>query len=209
MFSSHRQVADFMRGVVGGAVILSLTGSVTVALEVGKHERGNLKACERQLCEIVLGKEPTAKTLTCDLQKTWAKKSLKNGAESKSINWSLGDARCKVDLALAQQPLVDALTLPKYKLKLPEHAVNCVVERGGEITPVNLSLKPKLKFKRGKAVEASMGIGNIEAPALIKSAIWTVAKMESNFGLFQGDILRAVNKFVGKKCAKRYPELKP
>lgn len=198
-----------MSYIVKVAIAIVMTLGSAAALEVSRTEKSNLKACERELCEIVHLRKATAQELTCDLQKTWAKKSIENGAASKSIDWSLGDARCKVNLAVAQLPLVKALTRPKYELKLPEHAIRCVVERGGEVTPVNLSIAPQVAFKKGKAVEATLDIDNIEAPALLKSAIWTVAQLESSFKLFERDILRQINKFVRKKCAKRYPDLKP
>ena len=123
--------------------------------------------------------------------------------EGKKLTWSMGDARCSVSLAAKRQTIVDALTKPDFELKLDPHKVKCEIEREKEVTVINISLAPKLQMKDGKAVKAWLGVGEIEAPAAIKGAIWTVAQMEDTFGIFHADLIKEVNKFVGEKCPKR------
>ena len=81
--------------------------------------------------------------------------------------------------------------------------VRCEVERDKEVVPIMVSLSPKIQFKDGRAVKAWLGIENIEAPAVLKGAIWTVAQLEDTFGVFHGDLIKEINKFVHERCARR------
>ena len=53
------------------------------------------------------------------------------------------------------------------------------------------------------ALKAWLGIGTIEAPAVVKGAIWTAAQLEDTFGIVHSDLLREINKFVHNRCPKR------
>jgi hypothetical protein len=182
----------------------TLPAASAFAFEVPAGEKDKLKACERTLCEIILKKETAGPDLSCALSKTWAKDTIKEGIEAKSINWSLGDARCGVDLSVSREAILKSLTERAYELVVPEHQIKCQVEREGDVTDIKLSLAPKLLFEGGRTTTVHLGVGNIEAPAVIKGAIWTVAKLEETFGLFHGELVEEINEFVEKKCAKRY-----
>ncbi len=201
---SARGFSPAFLAAASGAAMLLLTTVPALALEVPADEKDKLKACEKDICAIILKKEATGADLACALSKTWAKDTIKEGIEAKSIDWSLGDARCSVDLSVKREILLKALTEPTYELVIPEHKISCAVEREGEVTDIELSLAPKLSFEAGKAMSASLGIGNIEAPSVLKGAIWTVAKLEETFGLFQGQLVSEINEFVLEKCQKRY-----
>ena len=196
------------RGRSGWPALLILTGSLAasgpaLALDEAPKEKDILEACEQSLCELLVKRETTGDDLKCDLTKTWGKDKIKSGVEGKKLTWSMGDARCSVSLAAKRQTIVDALTKPEFELKLDPHKVKCEIEREKEVTVINISLAPKLQMKDGKAVKAWLGISNIEAPAAIKGAIWTVAQMEDSFGVFHSDLIKEVNKFVSEKCPKR------
>lgn len=173
------------------------------ALEEGAKEKETLEACEKSLCELLVKKQPAGDDLKCDLAKTWGKDKIKAGVEGKKIGWSLGDARCSLSLTVKRQDVVDALTKPEYEFKVEPHTVKCEVERDKEITPINISLAPKIQMKDGKAAKAWLGISNIEAPTAVKGAIWTVAQLEDTFGIFHSDLIKDINKFVHEKCPKR------
>ncbi len=101
--------------------------------------------------------------------------------------------------------MLDALQKPDGTLEIPKHTIKCEVERESEVTPINVSLAPKIQFKGGKAQKAWPNISDIEAPAVVKGAIWTVAKVEDTFGLFHGEMIEEINEFVQQKCPQRYP----
>lgn len=192
-----------IRRVVTVAPLLALLTVSAAALEEGATEKETLEACEKSICELLVKREPAGDDLKCELSKTWGKDKIKSGVEGKKIGWSLGDARCGVSMAVKRQSIVDALTKPEYELKLDPHTVKCEVEREKEITAINVSLAPRIQLKDGKAAKAWLGITNIDAPAAIKGAIWTVAQMEDTFGVFHSDLIKDINKFVHEKCPKR------
>ena len=173
------------------------------ALEEPPGEMQALKACERRLCSMVLGKEPTGDDLVCDVQKTWARSSLEEG-KSKGVSWGFGDAQCKVDLKLERKDIVAALTKPKHTVRVPPHEVTCVVEREGELKPVTARLAPKLKFKDGKADKVWINLESIEGPADVKSTVWAAAQIEDTLGVFHRPMIKSINKFLHRQCAQRY-----
>jgi hypothetical protein len=163
---------------LGLAVSWAMVGGAW-ALEEDKGEKDKLEACERNLCGILVKREGSGADLQCALQKTWAGKAIKEGVEQKKLTWGFGDVRCAVDLVAKRQEMIDALTKPE-----------------DEYTP-------KFQFKDGKATKAWLGIGTIEAPSVLKGAIWTAAQLEDTFGIVHGDLIREINKFVYERCPKR------
>ena len=188
---------------VCGALALSLAVSMSAfALEEAKDEKEKLETCERDLCTILVKRE-AGKDLQCSLQKTWAGSKIKKGVEEKKLTWSLGDVRCEINLEVKRQDMLDALTKPKFELKLATHAVRCEVEREKEVVPVSVALTPRVLFKDGKAATVWLGIGDIQAPAVVKGAIWTAAQLEDTFGVVHSDLIKEINGFVYERCPKR------
>ncbi len=62
--------------------------------------------------------------------------------------------------------------------------------------PVSVQLAPKLQFKDGNVAKAWLGIGAIEASAVVKGAIWTAAQLEDTFGIVHGELVKEINTFV-------------
>lgn len=186
---------------IGLAMSAMLVGGA-LALEEAKDEKERLEACERDLC-VILTKREAGGDLQCSLQKTWAGSKIKQGVEEKKLSWSLGDLRCGVKLEARRQDLVDALTKPAYELKLATHAVRCEVEREKEVVPVSVALTPRAQFKDGKAVKVWLGVGEIQAPAVVKGVIWTAAQLEDTFGVVHSDLVKEINRFVYERCPKR------
>jgi hypothetical protein len=188
------------------ALGLALSGPIAgsaLALEEDKGERDKLEACEKDLCGILVKRDGAGSDLKCALQKTWAGSKIREGVEQKKLSWGFGDVRCAIDVVAKRQEMVDALTKPEYEFKLGTHTVRCDIEREQEVMKVTVALAPKFQFKAGKAVKAWLGIGTIEAPTVVKGAIWTAAQLQDTFGIVHGDLLREVNKFVHERCPKR------
>jgi hypothetical protein len=187
----------------GLALALSASMAAGVqAFDEDKGEKEQLEACERSLCDILV-KRGAGSDLQCTLQKTWSGGKIKEGVEQKKLKWGFGDLRCNAKLDAKRQEMVDALSKPEYELKLPAHAIKCEIERGSEVIPVSVSLAPKLQFKDGKVAKAWLGIGVIEAPAVVKGAIWTAAQLEDTFGIVHSELVKEINTFVHERCPKR------
>lgn len=184
------------------AVIMPLAAAA--AFEVPPDEKEKLQSCEKDLCAIILKKEATGSDLACELSKTWSGKSLAGGLAAKSITWAMGDARCSVTLNVKRAMLVDSLNQGDYELKVPEHAVVCEVEGDKGVTAVTITLAPTVHFKQGVADGATLGVTAVDAPTMVKGAIWSVAKFQETLGLFESDMVEQVNKFIGEKCPKKY-----
>jgi hypothetical protein len=43
---------------------------------------------------------------------------------------------------------------------------------------------------------------DIDGAVLIKGVVWTAAQLENNFGIFEKDLVREVNRFIQKECPK-------
>jgi hypothetical protein len=191
------------RAVVWALYSLAIWTLPAAALEQSDAEMAALKACEKQICTMILGKQPKGADLACGVQKTWAKSSLEEG-NSKGVSWGFGDARCSVDLKLSRAEVVNALTKPKHKVFVPAHDVKCVIERDGVLQPVTARLAPKLVFKNGKADKVWINLEDIDGPADVKSTISAAAKLEDSIGIFHGPMIKQINKFMHQQCAKRY-----
>jgi hypothetical protein len=170
------------------------------ALDEPKEEKAQLEACEKDICTLLVKKDASGSNLQCSLQKTWSGKKIKQGVEEKKMTWSLGDLRCGVQLDASRKDMVDALTKPEYELKLAPHAVKCEVEREKEVLTINVNLSPRIQFKDGKAVKAWIGLGEIQAPTVVKGAIWSAAQLEDTFGVVHGDLIKEINRFVYERC---------
>ena len=181
---------------------LAGTGAAS-ALEPGKDEEKLIKSCEQRLCAMALTKKPQGPDLDCKLAKTWAKSTLEGG-KSSGMGWGFGDARCTVNLDIGRDEVMRLLTAKEYTIKVPAHSVDCVVESDGKASKVRAKLAPKLLFKNGKAEKIWINLQEIDGPGGIEATVWTAANLVDNVGLFHGKMVKSVNKFLTKHCAKNY-----
>jgi hypothetical protein len=171
------------------------------ALEPRADEKEKIKACEKSLCSLIVAKKPVTGNLQCPLSKAWSQKTMKEGA-AKKMNWGFGAAKCEVDLQVPRQVIVGALSAAEIKVTLPDHVVNCEVEREGSIDKARITLAPIIEFKDGKAKKIWVNVTDIKAPGMIKGVVWSAAQLQDSVGIFHRRMIRAVNKFIGEQCPK-------
>jgi hypothetical protein len=203
-----RQMTKAGRGLLRGlftAAGLVLVTSAAQAISPEPNEKELLKACEEKLCTAFNKPADASGQLACKISKTWQKSTIEDGIRQKNISWSFGDARCDLNVDLSNDEIKAAMSNPTHTIKIKPHTITCKIERESEITDVSLSVAPSLDFKDGKVTKVLLNVDKIQAPTLIKGAIWTVSQLEDNIGLFHGDMVREINKFIGEKCPKRYP----
>ena len=185
------------RTLLGAGLALAVHGS---ALADAPVEKEKLAQCAKELCSIIVSKNAKGPDLTCDLAKTWEKEEIQKGADYKNISWGLGSARCTAKLNAKRADLVAALTSRDYTLKIGKQPVSC--EIGTEKYTIRATLAPELTFKDGTNTRGALHMDDIEGSTLIKGVVWTAAALEQHFGLFEGDLVREVNRFVQKECPK-------
>lgn len=180
--------------------VLGLGGSAA-ALEPRADEKEKLKTCEKSLCSLIVAKKPVTGNLQCPLTKAWSQKTMKEGS-AKKLHWGFGAAKCEVDLQVPRQMIVGALSAAEIKVTLPDHIVNCEVEREGSIDKARITLAPIIEFKEGRAKKIWINVTDIKAPGMIKGVVWSAAQLQDSVGIFHRRMIKAVNKFIGEQCPK-------
>ena len=190
----------------GAAMQLTLGTMPALALDEQAGETKAIEACEKQLCTMLLQRKPAGGDLKCQLSKTWQQSTIKE-AESSTVKWGYGDARCSVDVNLTRAAIVSAMTSEEFTYEIPKHTAHCVVEQDGQVTNVTAKLAPKIIFKNGKADKVWINLKDVDGPVSIKATIWTVARLADSVGLFHRKMIKSMNKFIEWGCAKKYPQV--
>jgi hypothetical protein len=185
------------------AISTAVSPLPALALEELPGEKQALRTCEKDVCSMILLKKKSKGSLSCKLTKTWAESSIKKGGKSK-FSWGFGDARCSTEVSLPRRHIHAALTRPKHTVMLNRQEVRCTVERSGEPQKVRAVLSPKLKFRNGRAHKVWINLKELEGPNDIKGTVWTTAHLEDTLGIFHKAMIKGINKFMHRKCAKKY-----
>jgi len=185
-----------------GALAAVLVGTPSVmALDQQKGEEAAIKDCDKRLCTILLEKNPKGPDLKCMLTKTWDRSKIKE-ADTPQLSWGFGDARCSVDLNLSRETLVNAMTAEHVTVHVPRHTANCVVEQDGKPEKVTAVLAPKIEFRNGKAAKIWVRLKSADGPAGIVLTLKTAAQLADTLGLFHGQMIKGVNRYVERHCPK-------
>ena len=190
---------------VAGLLGLFAAMPAAFALEPKMGEAKALEDCDRRLCTMILRREPAGDDLKCELSKTWAKKAIK-GADSATLTWGFGDARCSVQLHIARTSIVTALNSPSYKLWVPAHTADCIVEQSGELKTIKATLAPKIEFKGGRVEKIWINLLRMEGSSSVTGLLSAGAALVDSTGLFQGAMIKETNKYIYTECPKNYPE---
>jgi hypothetical protein len=171
-------------------------------------EREMRKACKVSLCQAFVMKTPTDGDVACGVLKTWRKEQLAKMVGRGGITWPWGAARCTADLKFKRDALIKAVSQPEYELAVDKHDVKCELDRENDKYQISMEISPKVQFKDGKAVKASMNWGKIDAPLLAKSALWSATAADNTFNVLQSTVVEDINDFIGVKCLEVKDELK-
>jgi hypothetical protein len=163
-------------------------------------EREQRKACKVAICAAFHNRKP-GDDVTCSVLKTWRKEQLDAMVAKAKVSWPWGNVKCTADIKLKRTDLAKALTEAKHDMVLDKHKVACVVDRDKEApAEIKFDFTPKVHFENGKAVKASLNWGAIEAPTLVKGAMWTATATDNTFNVLQGSVVEDINDFIGPKC---------
>ena len=174
--------------------------------EEEKKERQTRRQCAVALCSTLHNHKPDTGDVTCSVQKTWRKEILVKIMQRGKVNWPWGYARCMTDLKFDRATLVKGMTLPEFETQFDKHDIRCELEGETEKFEVKLQVQPKVTFKQGKAVKASLNWGKIEAPKLAKTALWSATAADNSFGVLQSIVVDDINEFIQTKCMEAKEE---
>jgi hypothetical protein len=163
-------------------------------------EKESRKACKIEICRAFHSKKASGE-IACHVVASWRKERIAKLVSKLKVSWPFDGVHCATDLSVNRDDLVKAMTEPKVEIKFQKHTVTCSIasEKSGA-KEFKFELTPKVKFENGKAIEAHANWGKIEAPTLIKSAMWTATAADNTVNLLSGTIVDEVNKFISKRC---------
>ena len=164
-------------------------------------EREMRKDCKVRICAAFHNRNPQGGDITCNVLKTWRKEQLSKMIEKAKVSWPWGNVKCVADLKLKRIDLIKAMTEERHEAALDTHQVACEVAREGQDpAEIKFDFTPKVTFEKGKAVKAALMWGKVEAPTLVKGAMWTATATDNTFNVLQGTIVDDINDFITTKC---------
>ena len=164
-------------------------------------ERESRKACKVAICAAFHNRKADGGDITCPVVKTWRKEQLDKMVSKAKVSWPWGRVKCTTEVKLKRDFLVKALAEPKHEAQIDTHQVVCEVERDKEApAEIKFDFAPKVTFENGKATKAALGWGKIEAPTLVKGAMWTATATDNTFNVLQTTVVEDINDFIGPKC---------
>jgi hypothetical protein len=164
-------------------------------------EREARKACKVRICAAFHNRKAEALDVSCSVLKSWRKEQLTKMLKKAKVSWPWGRVKCTTDVKLKGSTLARAMTDERFEAKLDTHKVACEVEREKkEPAKINFEFTPKVTFEKGKAVKAELNWGKIEAPTLIKGAMWTATATDNTFNVLQSTLVADINDFIGPRC---------
>ncbi len=165
-----------------------------------QKEKELRKACKVALCSAFHSKNAADGEVACGVLKTWRKEQLTKMVSKGGVSWPWGNARCTADLKFKRAALTKAISEPEYELAVDKHDIKCELDREPDKYEVRMEIAPKVQFKGGKAVKATINWGKIDAPLLAKSALWSATAADNTFGVLQNTVVEDINDFIDVKC---------
>lgn len=164
-------------------------------------EREARKGCKVKICAAFHNRKADGADVACSVLKSWRKEQLTNMLQKAKVSWPWGRVKCTGDIKLKRDLLIKATSGERHEATLDPHKVVCEVERENA-TPAEIKVEftPKVTFEKGKAVKAVLGWGKIEAPTLLKGAMWTATATDNTFNVLQSTIVEDINDFIGPRC---------
>ncbi|MFM9848500.1 MAG: hypothetical protein ACKVP3_15225, partial [Hyphomicrobiaceae bacterium] len=159
-----------------------------------RKEREARKSCKVAICAAFRNRKPDGDDISCDVIKSWRKEQLNKMVERAKVSWPWGRVKCTAPINLKRDTLIKAMTEPAYEATLDTHKVVCEVEREKDgNAEIKFDFTPKVHFEKGKATNATLNWGAIEAPTLVKGAMWTATATDNTFNVLQSTIVEDIN----------------
>lgn len=171
-------------------------------------EREARKSCKVAICAAFRNRKPDGGDISCNVIKSWRKEQLSQMVEKAKVSWPWGRVKCTAPINLKRDMLIKAMTEPAYEATLDKHMVVCEVEREKDgNAEIKFDFTPKVRFEKGKATKATLNWGTIDAPTLVKGAMWTATATDNTFNVLQSTVVEDINDFIDNKCDEVKDEL--
>jgi hypothetical protein len=163
---------------------------------------------QKKICDILATRDPNGDDVACDITKTWREEDITKMLGGK-ISWPWGKAVCQSKLEIKRADLAKAMSEAEYEVALEPQKVSCTLAQKdkGEPYEVKLTMSPKVKFKDGKATEASINWGEASAPLFVYPLIYAGTVLDNQTNVLGPQVVRMVNEFATRKCAQIKAEL--
>ena len=162
-------------------------------------EREGRKACKIEICSAFRARK-AGNDIACNITKSWRKEQLDKIVKKARVSWPWGPVICISDIKLQRAELIKAMSEPAYELLLDTHTVACEVQREKEPAKIQFSFAPKITFEGGIAKKAALNWGKIQAPTLLKGAMWTATATDNTFNVLESTLVEDINDFITRKC---------
>ncbi|MEG6507936.1 hypothetical protein V6C03_03030 [Methyloligella sp. 2.7D] len=172
-----------------------------------KAEKQSRMACKIEICSILKTQQLEGPDVACDIVKTWREKDIEKMTGG-HVSWPWGKAVCRSKLKLERAALAKAMSRPNFQVSMETQTVRCALYRkGGKPYQMRIDLSPKVTFKNGKAREASINWGEMDAPTAIYPVIYAGTGLDNSSNFLGPVVVDLVNEFTTKKCAEVKREL--
>ena len=166
-----------------------------------RAERDARKACKVEICSAFRNKKADGPDISCPVIKSWRKEALNKLVGRLKVSWPYGKIHCSSTVKLNRADLVKAMTEDKFQSLLGKHEVACTVEREKDVpSEIKFDFSPAVTFEKGKAIKAKINWGKIEAPSLIKTALWTATAADNTVNILSSTLVEDINDFIDKRC---------
>lgn len=176
-----------------------LAGTQTDMTAEEKAEKDGRKDCKVQICAAMHNRKPGA-DISCNVVKSWRKEHLDKIVGKAGVSWPWGRVKCTAPINLKREMLTRALDGSKHDADIGTQSIVCEVERTEGKAEIKAEFSPKVTFDGGKATKATLNWGKIDAPALVKGAMWTATATDNTFNVLQGMIVEDINAFASVNC---------
>lgn len=190
-----------MLGVaVGGAAQAQLvSGQADNLTPEEVAERESRKACKVAICSALHNRK-AGEDVSCNITKSWRKEQLDKMVGKASVSWPWGKVVCVAPIKLKRDMLIAVLAGAKVEADIGQQSLACEVDRAEGKAEIKAEFSPKVTFEGGKATKAVLHWGKIDAPALVKGAMWTATATDNTFNILQSTIVDDINHFATAGC---------
>ena len=179
-----------------------LTGKAETLTPEEQAERDGRKACKVQICSALHNRK-AGDDIDCDITKSWRKEQLDKIVGKAGVSWPWGRVVCKAPIRLKRDTLIKALAGPKVEADIGTQSLQCTIEAKDPKDPpseIKAEFSPKVTFEGGKATRSVLNWGKIDAPTLVKGAMWTATATDNTFNVLQGMVTEDINHFATTGC---------